>query len=70
MPASSLGLREPDKALIDLDSAAIATGEGNVSAFRMQVRTGAHVKDYSVQNLVILSRPDAVPDNCRQGYVE
>ncbi|QBJ16516.1 AraC family transcriptional regulator (plasmid) [Agrobacterium sp. 33MFTa1.1] len=67
MQASALGLCEPDRALIDVDSAAVALGKDNVSAFRMQVRCGAHVKGYSEQNLVMLNRHNAVPVDCRVG---
>ncbi|MET3650259.1 helix-turn-helix transcriptional regulator [Phyllobacterium ifriqiyense] len=67
MPASALGLREPDSPEIYVDSAATAKGEDNVSAFRMQIRCGAQVKGYSEQNLIMLNRHNAVPVDCRVG---
>lgn len=67
LPALSLGLRDADRALIDVDRAAVATGKDNVTAFRMQVRSGADVKGYSEQNLIMLNRHNAVPVDCLVG---
>lgn len=67
MSTSPLGLREADHALIDVDRAAVGRGNDNISAFRMQVRSGADVKGYSEQNLIMLNRHSAVPVDCLVG---